>query len=244
MSQSQPLTKKSPTTPVRAHPSTPQAEDGIYTFDNLAAPPSQVPKKANSISNNIKEDLGHVRYAAKQQSKSSEEIYGFDHLNTSKLQQRVNRQGYDQVPLGKAKSKSPSPASDPQDQDDYIEPMNEDDLKIIKGTGSYERLSTIMVDQTYDRLQDSVKPPQQDSIKPPQLPKKKSNPGINSPAKPPPPPAPVSPVKVVILCTVKHLNNGHFGTNQCNFTVIQRLSFLKSKVVLQWYCRDHRTCPL
>ena len=50
----------------------------------------------------------------------------------------------------------------------------------------------------------------------------------------------------VCTCTVKPLNNGHFGTIQFwyNFTVIQRLSSLRDEIVLPWSCRDHRTCPL
>ena len=50
----------------------------------------------------------------------------------------------------------------------------------------------------------------------------------------------------VLAYTVEPLNNGHFGTsNFCyNFTVIERLSSFRGKIVLPWSCRDHKICPL
>ena len=46
------------------------------------------------------------------------------------------------------------------------------------------------------------------------------------------------------LCRINiQRNNRHFGT-WCNFTVIQRLSSLRGKIVLPWSCRNHRACPL
>lgn len=189
--------KKSPSTPVGAT-MTPQTDDDIYSFDQLEP---QVPRK----SSNVKEDLHHIKYASKPQS---EDIYGFDRLSSSdQHQQRVPhkpRTGYDRVPLP-AKPKSPSPPSD--NQEDYIEPMNEDDLKSIK----QHQLSAMNVDQTYDRLQDMS------AQQPPQLPMKKkagtAATGVASPLKPQPTPTvegqpigykhrePLSPIKVLIMCT-------------------------------------------
>lgn len=187
MSPGQPSGKKLPTTPVRPVPNTPQSDDGIYGFDNLAP---QMPKKSGS-SGNVKEDLHHIQYVARQPPKESPDaVYTFDHLNTDRLQHSVRRQqktSYDQVPLGAPKSKSPSPVS-PDPQDDYIEPLDEEVLKNVKGSnvkGSpYEKLSSVMVDQTYDRLQGNTE-------QPPQLPQKKKAAmgSSNSPAKPSPPPS-------------------------------------------------------
>ena len=46
--------------------------------------------------------------------------------------------------------------------------------------------------------------------------------------------------------TVEPLNNGHFGTSNFwhNFTVIERLSSFRGKIVLPWSCRDQKNCPL
>ena len=180
MSPGQPPGRKPPTTPVRPLPNTPQPDDGIYAFDNLAP---QTPKKSGS-SSIVKEDLNHIQYTGRQPPKAAPDAtYSFDHLSMDKLQHSVRRHqktAYDQVPLGTPKSKSPSPMS-PDPQDDYIEPLDEEVLKSVKGS-PYEKLSTIMVDQTYDRLQGGVD-------QPPQLPqKKKAVVGSNSPAKPLPPP--------------------------------------------------------
>ena len=44
--------------------------------------------------------------------------------------------------------------------------------------------------------------------------------------------------------TVEPLNNGHFGTSNFwhNFTVIERLSSFRGKIVLPWSYRDHKIC--
>ena len=49
-----------------------------------------------------------------------------------------------------------------------------------------------------------------------------------------------------ITDTVEPLNNGHFGTSNFwhNFTVIERLSSFRGKIVLPWSYRDHKICPL
>ena len=46
--------------------------------------------------------------------------------------------------------------------------------------------------------------------------------------------------------TVEPLNNRHFGTTNFwhNFTVIERLSSFRGKIVLPWSYRDHKICPL
>ena len=48
------------------------------------------------------------------------------------------------------------------------------------------------------------------------------------------------------LATVEPLNNGHFGTSNFwhNFTVIERLSSFRGKIILPWSYRDHKICPL
>ena len=163
--------KKLVTTPVRPLPTTPYSD--IYSFDKLEPAP-QVPKKA-SISN--KEDLHHVQFA-KKQPKTSEDIYSFDRLNTERLQkQRQNKSPYDQLPLGSPQSKSPTPPVEPQE--DYIEPLDEEVLKKVRGDDDYHQLSSVIVDQTYDRLQDADQ-------QPPQLPKKKKADSVsmNSPVRP------------------------------------------------------------
>ena len=181
MSPAQNQNKKLPTTPVRPPPTTPGNND-IYTFDKLGPAP-QVLKMANN-SSNVKEDLHHIQYA-KKQPKSLDDIYSFDRLDTDKLQKpRQHNKGYDQLPLGTPKSKSPTP---PADQEDYIEPLDEEVMKSIKGNDNikppnddYHRLSKLVVnDQTYDRLQDAEQ-------QPPQLPKKKKTAdasSLNSPVR-------------------------------------------------------------
>ena len=207
MSPSQNMDKKSPSTPVRP-PLPPQADDDVYSFDQLAPPP-QLPKKANS---NVKEDMHHVKYNTKPQQQPTDDIYTFDRLNDiDRLQQqRVQRQqksGYDQVSLP-VKSTTSSTSSDPQE--DYMEPLDDDQLKFIQEDNQmYNQLSAKVVDQTYDRLQDAV------TQQPPQLPmKKKAKSGtadVNSPVKTAPNPPlghegqpysrrePLSPIRVRIL---------------------------------------------
>jgi len=157
---------------------TPPGDNDIYAFDRLPQAP-QVPKKASN-SSNVKEDLQHIQYTSKQQTNISEDIYAFDHLNTSKLQQRVQRPqktAYDAVPLPVPKPRSPSP---PDDQDEYIEPIDEEVLKDIKESQTYDKLSAVMIEPT---LNHSPVTEQQ----PPQLPKKKkATGGLDSPAKPSP----------------------------------------------------------
>ena len=53
-------------------------------------------------------------------------------------------------------------------------------------------------------------------------------------------------VKLLSCDTVEPLNNGHFRTSNFwyNFTVIERLSSFRGKIVLPWSCRDHKICPL
>ena len=173
MSPTQNQNKKLVTTPVRPLPTTPDSD--IYSFDKLQSPP-QVPRKASN-SNNVKEDLHHIQFA-KKQPKGSDDIYSFDRLDTDKLQKpRHHKSPYDQLPLGKPQSKSPTPPVDPQE--DYIEPLDEEILKSVRGNDDYHQLSSLTVDQTYDRLQDV-------NQQPPQIPKKKKTDSVsvNSPVRP------------------------------------------------------------
>lgn len=205
---------------MRPLPTPPDSD--IYTFDKLQAPP-QVPKKTSN-SNNVKEDLHHIQFP-KKQPKALEDIYSFDHLNTDKLQKpRQQKSPYDQLPLGPPQSKSPTPPADPPpDQEDYIEAIDEEVLKNIRGNDDYHRLSSLTVDQTYDRLQDVDQ-------QPPQLPKKKKTDSVsvNSPVRTPanftigpeaqansykPRESPISPVRKVIilysvLCCISNFYNG------------------------------------
>ena len=172
MSPTQNQNKKLPGTPVHPPP-----DNDIYTFDQLGPAP-QVPKKVNN-SSNVKEDLHHIQFT-KKQPKPSDDIYSFDRLDTNRLQNpRSHKSPYDQLPLGTPKSKSPTPPADPQE--DYIEPLDEEVLKNFKADDDYHRLSSVTVDQTYDRLQNADQPP------PPMLPKKKKadSTSLNSPVKPP-----------------------------------------------------------
>lgn len=205
VSPSQTFDKKIPSSSLCAAPApTPPADNNdIYTFDHLPTPP-QVPRKPSN-SSNVKEDLQHIQYKSKQQIKP-EDIYTFDRLDTSKLQQRVQRQpktAYDSVPFPVARSKSPSPPDDQEEE--YIEPIDENVLKDIKESHAYDKLSAVMVGLT---LNHSPVAEQQ----PPQLPTKKKkteNRGLDSPVKPSPIAAvgqpsshtyrePLSPVKVAI----------------------------------------------
>ena len=51
---------------------------------------------------------------------------------------------------------------------------------------------------------------------------------------------------IIYKYTVEPLNNGHFGTSNFwhNFTVIERLSSFRGKIVLPWFYWDHKICPL
>ena len=136
-------------------------DEDVYGFDQLT-PVSQVPRK--SCNSSVKEDLQHVHFP-KKSTRPSEDIYSFDRLDTNNLQKsRQHKLGYDQLPLGTPKSKSPSPS---EPQDDYIEPLDEKVMESIKASNSphdsdYYRLSQVMVDQQL----------------PPQLPKKKKSESI------------------------------------------------------------------
>ena len=151
----------------------PPIDNDIYAFDQLAP---QLPRKASN-SSNVKEDLGHIRYNRQQlntqEQSKLDDIYNFDHLNTDKLQQRVQRKqliDYDTVPP------TSSPSDD--DQEEYIEPINEDVLRNIKSDETYDRLSTVMADQTTNHSP-AV------NEQPPDLPKKKKTGSVaDSSAKP------------------------------------------------------------
>jgi len=137
----------------------PLANTEIYSFDQLA--PSTPRKKSNSGS--VKEDMQHVQYARAEEQSD----YGFDHLVVKK-EQKFEKKGYDTVPPPKLKS--PSPLGD-DDQEEYIEPIDEEILKEIKGEQqTYDRLLAGK-DQTHDRIPGP--PSASGGQAPPKLPAKK-----------------------------------------------------------------------
>jgi len=129
---------------------------GDYSFDQLA-PPTPL-KKSSGSSSSVKEDMHHVQFKRPEEQSD----YGFDHLNMKKDQRKT---GYDTVPP--PVRKSPSPLND-EDQEEYIEPIDQDVLKEIKEEH-----------QTYDQLQthDYIPGPPSSNANqaPPKLPAKKKS---------------------------------------------------------------------
>ena len=160
-----PTTTKS-TTPRFPSPTSNRAKvqfsqaDSDYSFDQLV--PATPPKKGSGSSSSIKEDMHHVQFKCPEEQSD-------DGLVVKKDQQKkMSNTGYDTVPPPVLKS--PSPLSD-DDQEEYIEPIDEEILKGIKGEHqTYDRLSK---DQTHDRIPGP--PPPNTNQTPPKLPMKKKS---------------------------------------------------------------------